>query len=544
MKFKNSVKRGITFAAVAFMSGGILAACGGTGGNSTGSTTTADSTDATTASAAQTTAAGSSTASSERPVLRFAGNGGQQMDPANAYNGWPTIRAGVAETLFKLDDGMEAQPFLAESYTLSDDQLTYEIKLKDGITFQNGKALDAEAVMKSLQRTMDMNDRAPSDLLIDKMEADGLTLKITTSSPNPALINNLTDPYACIIDADAGTNFEEQPIGTGPYMVDSYKEDIETILIPYDGYWQGKPGLSRLEIVAVADKDTMVAAMQSGDIDMAYGMSYEGQNMLKDNPSYKLLTTETSRVYKLYHNLHNKHLENANVRKAVNMLIDKDTYGSVVMNGFGAPAVGAFPENTIYGTGLNATTYNVEEAKKLLEQEGYADTNGNGILDKDGDDMSFRIVTYSSRAELPLLAEAIQEQFRQAGIESSVTISESISDDLKSDAFDIAPYAFVTLPTGDPGSYIHSVFGTDGTNNFSHYSNPEVDALITQLDGEFDIDKRGEITRDIVQHVLDEDVMCFMDRLKMSIVTTDKVTGVTPHPSDYYQITYETTKSE
>ena len=282
--------------------------------------------------------------------------------------------------------------------------------------------------------------------------------------------------------------------------------------------------------------------MQSGDIDVAYGMSYEGQNMLKDNPDYKLLTTETSRVYKLYHNLHNTHLANANVRKAVNMLIDKDTYGEVVMNGFGAPAVGAFPENTIYGEGLTATEYNVEEAKKLLEQEGYADTNNNGILDKDGEDLNFRIVTYSSRAELPLLAEAIQEQLRQVGIESSVNISESIGDDLKADLFDIAPYAFVTLPTGDPASYIHSVFGTDGTNNFSHYSNAEVDGLITQLDGEFDTDKRGEITKDIVQHILDEDVMCFMDRLKMSIVTTADVTGITPHPSDYYQITWETTK--
>ena len=541
MKFKNSIRRGITFAAVAFMSGGILAACGGAGGNSGAATTSGSSETTTTAG---TTTSGSSSASSDRSVLRFAGNGGQLMDPANAYNGWPTIRNGVAETLFKLDDAMEAQPYLAESFTLSDDKLTYEIKIKDGITFQNGKPCDAEAVKKSLQRTLDMNDRAPDDLLIASMEADGQTLKITTSSPNPALINNLTDPYACIIDADAGTNFEENPIGTGPYMVESFKEDVETILVPYDDYWQGKPGLSRLEVVAISDKDTMVAAMQSGDIDMAYGMSYEGQNMLKDNPAYKLLTTETSRVYKLYHNLNNKHLANANVRKAINMLVDKETYGSVVMNGFGAPAVGAFPENTIYGEGLTATEYNVDEAKKLLEQEGYTDSNGNGTIDKDGEELNFRIVTYSSRAELPLIAEALQAQFKEVGIESSVSISENISDDLKADLYDIAPYAFVTMPTGDPGSYIHSVFGTGGGNNFGHYSNAEVDELIKQLDAEFDTDKRGEITRKIVKHILDEDIMCFMDRLKMSIVTTDKVTGVTPHPSDYYQITYETTKTQ
>ena len=186
----------------------------------------------------------------------------------------------------------------------------------------------------------------------------------------------------------------------------------------------------------------------------------------------------------------------------------------------------------------------MEGAKKLLEQEGYKDTNGNGTIDKDGEELTMRIVTYSSRAELPLLAEAMQDQFRQVGIDSSVSISESITDTLKTDAFELSPYAFVTMPTGDPSSYIHSVFGAEGVNNFSHYNNPEVEKLIKELDAEFDTDKRGEITRKIVQHVLDDEAMCFMDRLKMSIVTTDKVTGVTPHPSDYYQITYETTKSE
>ena len=545
MKFKNRIRKGIAFASIALMSGGILAACGGSGSDSGSTTaaTTAASESSTTTTAAATTTSGSS-ASSDRPTLRFAGNGGMTMDPATKYEGWVTIRNGVAETLFKLDDAMEAQPFLAESFKLSDDKLTYEIKLKDGITFQNGKPCDAEAVKKSLQRTIDINDRAPDDLKIAKMEADGLTLKITTSEPNPAFINNLTDPYACIIDADSTDDFGEKPIGTGPYMVEKLDVDKQTTYVPYDGYWQGKPGLSKLEVIAVADKDTMVAAMQSGDIDMAYGMSYEGQNMLKDDPHYKLLTTPTSRVYKIYHNMNNKHLQNVNVRKAINMLIDKDTYGSVVMNGFGAPAVGAFPENTIYGEGLTATTFDVEGAKKLLEQEGYKDTNGNGTLDKDGEELTMRIVTYSSRAELPLLAEAMQEQFRQVGIDSSVSISESITDTLKADEFEISPYAFVTMPTGDPSSYIHTVFGSQGTNNFSHYNNPEVDELIKQLDAEFDTDKRGEITRKIVQHVLDDEAMCFMDRLKMSIVTTDKVTGVTPHPSDYYQITYETTKTE
>lgn len=525
---KKNIKKIAMSLLICATAGVTITACGGTQNND--STTAANGTTA-------------SASSSERPSLRYAGYGGINMDPANKYEGWYAIANGVAETLFMLDEDMNVYAHLADSYSLSDDQLTYEIKIKDGITFQNGKALDAESVKKSLQRTMDMNDRAPDDLKIASMEADGQTLKVTTSEPNPAFINNLTDPYACIIDTESGEDFGEKPVGTGPYIVEKVEQDKQTSLVSYDDYWQGLPGLSKLEVVAVADKDTMVAAMQSGDLDMAYGMSYEGQTMLKDDPNYKILTVATARVYKIYHNLNNKHLQNANVRKAINMLVDKDTYGSVVMNGFGEPAVGAF-DGTIYGEGLTATEYNVEEAKKLLEQEGYKDSNGNGNLDKDGEELSLRIVTYSSRAELPLISEALQEQLRQVGIESSVSISESITDELKADAFELAPYAFVTLPTGDPASYIHTVFGTEGANNFSHYSNAEVDKLIKELDTEFDKEKRGEISKKIVQHVLDDDAMCFMERLKMSLVTTSKVTGVKPHPCDYYQINYQITKTE
>ena len=96
MRIKSRIKKGIAFASIALMSGGILAACGGSGADS-GSTTSANSTEAT-------TTAGGSSASGDRPTLRFAGNGGMTMDPATKYEGWVTIRNGVAETLFKLDD--------------------------------------------------------------------------------------------------------------------------------------------------------------------------------------------------------------------------------------------------------------------------------------------------------------------------------------------------------------------------------------------------------------------------------------------------------
>lgn len=471
--------------------------------------------------------------------LVFAANGGVSMDPGDGYRGWSCIRNGVGETLFRLSDELEAVPFLVEDYAISRDQMTWTLHLREGITFQNGKALDAQAVKDCLERTVGMNDRAATDLMIASMEADGLTLAITTTAPNPVLPNNLCDPYACIIDVAAEEDMASRPIGTGPYQVESYIPDQETVVVPYGDYWGGTPKLSRIRIIAM-DEDTMALALQTGEIDAAYAMAYEGQSLFRGNADYQLQTVATSRIYKLYYNFHNQHLSNPNVRKALNMLVDKASYGEVAMSGFGSPAVGCFPENTPYSAGLSATTFDVEGAKELLRQEGYADTDGDGLLDKDGSPLQFELVTYSSRAELPALSAAFQSQCKQVGIGVNITVSEAVDDLLKADQFDIAAYAFVTLPTGDPGSYLNTVMGADGWSNFGHYENQQIQSLLEALNSEFAPDRRAALAAEIVQTALDEDAYCFMDHLEMSLVTRAGVTGLTPHPSDYYQITVDT----
>ncbi len=468
-----------------------------------------------------------------------AGTGGAPMDPANGYQGWTCIRIGVGETLFRLTDTLEAEPFLVTDYSISEDQLTWTMTLREGVTFQSGNPMDAAAVKACLERTAARNDRAATDLRIASMEADGLTLRITTTEPNPVLPNALCDPYACILDVAATEDFLYAPVGTGPYRVASVTPDQETVVVPYEGYWGGTPKLSSIRIRTM-DRDALTMAMQTGEIDAAYGMAYEGQALFVGDPDYQMQTVATSRIYKLYYNFHNEHLANINVRRALSMLVDKAAYGETAMSGFGAPAAGCFPEDTPYSQGLTATGFDVDGAVALLTQEGYADTDGDGILDLDGAPLRFELVTYSSRAELPTLSAAFQSQCRQVGIDVHVTVSESCDDLLRADQFDIAAYAFVTLPTGDPASYLNTVMGADGWSNFGHYDSPQVQALLEQLDSEFDTGRRAELAAEIVQQALDDEAYCFMDHLEMSLVTKATVTGLEPHPSDYYQINVDT----
>lgn len=462
------------------------------------------------------------------------------IDPANGYAGWFTMRYGVGETLFKLDQSMKPVGWLAKSYELID-ETTWKIVLNDHITFQNGKPMTGDAVKASLERVLEINDRAPSTLRIADIVADGQTLTITTSEPNPTLINGLCDPFACIIDVDAGTDFETAVIGTGPYRIEKFVPKASSIVIKYTGYWNGTPKLDKVTITPITDGDTLTMALQSGEIDAAQGMPYSSHKLFANNPDYKISSASTSRVFMVYYNYNNKFLNNVNVRKAISMAIDKENYCSILLSGSAEPAVGAFPASQPYGSSkVTADKFDVEAAKALLAKEGFVDSNGDGILDKDGEKLSLKLVTYSSRVELPILSQAIQSQLKEIGVEVSVEVSEDVNDRLKAGDFDLAAYAYVTSPTGDPLAYFDYVFKTDGVSNFGRFSNPKVDALIEQLRNEYDVSKRHALAIQIQQIALDETAFTFMAHLQMAFVMKSGVSGLEVHPTDYYQINVDT----
>ena len=115
------------------------------------------------------------------------------LNPHDNYSGWSCLRYGVGETLFKYNDNMEVEPWLAESYEFTDD-CTVKITLREGVQFSSGRTMDAEAVKECLEDLIAVHDRAPSDMKIDEIEADGMVVTIHTSEACPALINYLADP--------------------------------------------------------------------------------------------------------------------------------------------------------------------------------------------------------------------------------------------------------------------------------------------------------------------------------------------------------------
>lgn len=515
-----------------------LAACGGTGGG--GETTTAggSSTEATT------TTGGSS--SGEKKVFYYGSTGysADNLDngtnPHDGYMGWSALRYGVGETLFKFTDSMEVEPWLATGYEFVDDTHC-KITLRDDVTFSSGRKMDGQAVKENFDDLLAKHDRAPGDLKVKEITAEGNTVTFETEEPCPALINYISDPYGCIIDMQVPEK-DRIVAGTGPFVATSVTDE-EMVLVKNENYWGGEVKLDELHIKSITDGDTLTAALQAGEIDGAYGLPYASYPLFEGSGDYKVGTCETSRQFFGKMNYNSEIMKDEAVRKAICMGIDKEGFVTTLLQGHGAVSVGPFPESFKFGDKtVTAESYDAEGAKKVLEEAGWV-AGSDGIREKNGQKLTINWLTYPSRQELPLLAESAQATLKEIGFDVQINNTKEHKTFWKEGNYDIYVSAMVTAPTGDPEYFFTTHALTGASSNYEGYSNAKLDELAATLHKTFDEDERAKLATQMTQTILDDHAYVFASHLVMGIVTKSNVTGLEPHACDYYEFNANTDKT-
>lgn len=459
------------------------------------------------------------------------------LDAHKEYYGWYTSIYGVTEALFKMGDDSTAQPCLAAD--ASADGKTWTVTLRDGICFSNGGAVTAEMVARNLQRAAEVNERFAFLADYTITATDEKTLTITTPEISPTLKNDLASPELGILDLDNTADFDNAPVGTGPFVITSFEPEGTVQVARNDNYWGGDVTLDGAVFYYMQDDDTKLMAMQNGEVDCCTGVSAAAMAVFEREPdTYRIVSVPATRLQ--FYILNENRLDDA-VRAAVNLTVDRDAIAAY-LNGTVTAANGPFGAATAYGK-VTVPAVDTDRAKALLEADGYT-LNADGVYEKDGRELSLNIAYYAARS-LDTLATLIQEQLKNVGIAATLTVAEDPDSTYIATAdFDLALYCMIADKSGDPYYFIDSTLRNGAYFNVGGFESSECEALIDQLRYETDTSRRAALANEIVQLAIDDNAFGYVGLFNKTTVLRPGVSGFAETcPFDFYGIDAHTDKT-
>lgn len=460
------------------------------------------------------------------------------LDPAVGWDGWYTVCRGITETLVQFDQDMNIRECLATDWAM-DDELTWRFTIREKVLFQTGNPLTPEAVKASLERTIAENTRSADKLKVESIEVEGSDVVIKSTQTIATMLGEIADPSFSIIDV---TTVETSPdtSGTGPYMGKQIDAMENFLLTRFEEYWGELPTVVELHNQTVTEPSARTMALQSGDADVAWSIQASDLPLFESDPSYTVVKSESARMVFAFLNNLNPLLKQKEIRQALSFATDRESICNKLLNGILVTNGTLFPSYLSYSKNVadQAQHYDKEAAQNLLKDAGY-EMDSNGKLSKNGEALSLRIAYYESRPELPIIAQALQDQYGQVGIDITLELFENTDELFQTDKFDILLYNTTTIGNGDPSYYLELYYASEGSENAGSYSNAEVDEIITQIRKELEQDTRFELAEAAQRLILNDCANLFFGSPIMNLVESSRAGGFTLYPVEYYGVTNE-----
>lgn len=447
-----------------------------------------------------------------------------QLDAAD-YKGLMQAYPLMYDSLVEYGEKGKIIPGLAEKWEISPDGKSYIFYLKKGVEFSDGTPFNAKAVKFSVQRWANKPQHSWLNISknLEKIKIiDEYTIKLSFNTGYYRTLTELTYPRPLRIMSptsvepmgDPNGKFVK-PIGTGPWKVEKYTKDKQTTFVKNNNYWGEKPKVDKLVFKVIPDPQTRVLALQSGEIDLSGGqmgtIPMESLNLLKKNSELKVLSTEGTTSYFLIFNDKNKIFNDNKVRKAINYATNKKEIVKNLFDKIGNPAKGLFQPTVPYVTKDNNKGYecNIEKAKKLLQEAGWKDNDGDNILDKDGKEMKLSFaLQVEEYPEWKSMCEVIQSDLAKVGISVELKIFEKAAyyDELwKNKNCDLIVYRTYSDAWNPYGS-LTSLFHTTDKGTSVAYASKDLDTLIDNISNASNATERQKVYDEIFQLMYNEAV--------------------------------------
>jgi len=419
----------------------------------------------------------------------------KSLDPS--VSGFAFQRMQVMETLVDADASGTLGPGLATAWTVSADGLSWRLVLRDGVTFHNGSALRPEVVVAALSRAAEkpgVLGKAP----IERIFADGETVVIALRAPFAALPSLLAHSTT-VIPAPEAFDEEGKPvraIGTGPFRVDTLSPPQRMVVVRFEDYWGEKPAIEGASYLAAGRAETRALLAESGDASLVFTLDPAGFARLGAVEGVETVAVPIPRVVTLKVNAGHPFLSAPEARRALSLAIDRRGIAAGITRfpESGAtqlfpPALGAWHE-----TGLAPLVHDPDEAKRLLADLGWV-AGDDGVLVRDGERFTLLLRTFPDRPELPLIAAALQDQWRAVGVALEVSVSSytEIPAGHQDGSLHVALYARNYGLTPDPIGTVLADFGAGGGDwGAMGWENPEVAARLAEIAASADENARAQ----------------------------------------------------
>ena len=442
------------------------------------------------------------------------------------------IHGKVYETLVAFDRDRNIVPLLAKSWEQKD-ELTWTFTLNEGIKFHDGEDFNAEAVKTTFNRILDPATGSPQrdklSMISEVVVDDTYVVTLKLKNPYAPLLSILASQEGSIISPKAVTESADQlatnPVGTGPFIFESWKSGQAITLNTNKDYWGTVPKIDKVTFKIVPEDSTRLAMIESGEAHIADQVPVTDIDRIENSSTMNLFRTEGLAVEFIGFNVKDSLLSNIKVRQAISYAVDREAIISGIYNNVGTLANSAMSPKVIgYASDTKAYDYDVVKAKQLLKEAGI----------KEG--TKIKLLT-SDRKERINMAEVVQSQLKGIGLDVEIQVMEygAFISEITKEQHQMFISGWGNA-TGDADYNQYNLFHTasmGAPGNHFYYSNPEIDKLIEEGRSESDQAARNDIYKKAMQLELDEAVYIPVRNYEHIAVYSNTVKGFWLDASNY-----------
>jgi ABC-type transport system substrate-binding protein len=412
--------------------------------------------------------------------------------------------------------------------------------LRKGIRWHDGQPLTAEDVKFTYQAIVDPKNASPRASSFDPIKAveipDPLTARVIYKQLYaPAIIDwamglipkHLLDDAALAREAQArglspaerktfsirNSDFSRRPIGTGPYKFTEWRPDQFIRLTRSDSYWDRKPEYAELYFRVIPDYLTMELEFSAGALDMYEALPHQAERYRKDE-SYRVVSSNEGVFSYIGYNMRRPQFKDVRVRRALGMAVDVSSIIKYVLSGEGKRATGPYYSNTPYNDPeVKPLPFDPDGALALLAEAGWR-KNARGMLEKDGQPLSFTVVTNNGNPARKAIMTIAQESWRKLGIDCKIQAFEwtvFIEDFVHKNNFDAVVLGWTG---GDINPDKYQLWHSSQTDpyelNYTGFKNARVDQLIEQIRVTYDTEQVVKLARELHRIIAQEQPYTFL----------------------------------